>query len=66
MRAFEIKEYALCTVIRGPDRVNMMLVFKSEDSSDEERIIGLGDFGAIRNRKRWAQDSLTIFKKKQI
>jgi RimJ/RimL family protein N-acetyltransferase len=40
-------------VIRGPDRVNMMLVLRSENGSDdEERIIGLGGFGAIKSPKR--------------
>ncbi|KAL7899331.1 hypothetical protein HDV63DRAFT_338892 [Trichoderma sp. SZMC 28014] len=36
-------------VLRGPDRVNMMLCLKVDD---EERIIGLGGFGAMKNRKR--------------
>lgn len=42
-------------VVRGPDRVNMMLVLKSEDENgggEEETVIGLGGFGAIKNRKR--------------
>lgn len=39
-------------VFGGPGRVNMMLVLKAEDGSDEERIIGLGGFGAIKTRKR--------------
>lgn len=39
-------------VVRGPDRVNMMLCLKMEDGGDEERIIGLGGFGAIKNCRR--------------
>lgn len=39
-------------VVSGPDRVNMILCLKSEDGSDEEQIIGLGGFGAIKNRSR--------------
>lgn len=39
-------------VIRGPDRVNMMLVLKSEDGGNEETVIGLGGFGAIKTRMR--------------
>lgn len=39
-------------IFRGPDRVNMMVILKSEDGSGEETIIGLGGFGSIKNRKR--------------
>ncbi|KAK1252817.1 hypothetical protein MKX08_004004 [Trichoderma sp. CBMAI-0020] len=39
-------------VTRGPDRVNMMVVLKSDDGSGEETIIGLGGFGSIKSRKR--------------
>ncbi|PTB45520.1 uncharacterized protein TrAFT101_000961 [Trichoderma asperellum] len=39
-------------VTSGPDRVNMMLVLKSEENSHEETVIGLGGFGAIKNWER--------------
>lgn len=46
-------------VISGPSRVNMMLVLKSEDggSGQNEAVIGLGGFGAIKN---WERDGRKI------
>ncbi|PNP51961.1 hypothetical protein THARTR1_07170 [Trichoderma harzianum] len=41
-------------VMSGPSRVNMMLVLKSQDGTDQptETVIGLGGFGAIKDWER--------------